>query len=142
MLAVSDAALGQSPLPALGVVRREHAQASVPNLKAPGSREALAARTPATLNAYVDPLQGLSSDELVRRALAANADLSAVRLDIERGRARLRQADFGQIRQLTSSRKPDALQIRLANGRRALALRYRLNSAENVSGALISRGLN
>jgi hypothetical protein len=92
VLAVSDAALGQSPLPALGVVRREHAQASVPNLKAPGSQDALAARTLVTLSSYLDPVQGSSSDELVRRALAANAELSAVRLDIERGRARLRQA--------------------------------------------------
>jgi cobalt-zinc-cadmium efflux system outer membrane protein len=92
VLAGSNAALGQIPLPALGVVRREHAEASVPNLKAPGSQDALAARRPATLNAYLDPVQGLSSDELVRRALTANAELSAVRLDIERGRARLRQA--------------------------------------------------
>ncbi|MCI0489296.1 MAG: TolC family protein [Blastocatellia bacterium] len=41
---------------------------------------------------YLDPLQGVSSDDLIRRALAANADLIATRLDIERARARLRQA--------------------------------------------------
>ncbi len=41
---------------------------------------------------YFDPLQGASSSELVNRALTSNADLSATRLDIERGRARLRQA--------------------------------------------------
>jgi cobalt-zinc-cadmium efflux system outer membrane protein len=46
----------------------------------------------------------MTADDLVRHALAANADLAAARLDIERRRARLRQAglrpnptlDFGQ----------------------------------------------
>ena len=41
---------------------------------------------------YVDPVQGASSSDLVRRALAANAELAATRLDVERGRARLQQA--------------------------------------------------
>lgn len=41
---------------------------------------------------YVDPLQGASSDDLVRRALASNAEIAATRLDIERARARVRQA--------------------------------------------------
>jgi len=41
---------------------------------------------------YFDPLQGASSSELVNRALTSNAELSATRLDIDRGRARLRQA--------------------------------------------------
>jgi cobalt-zinc-cadmium efflux system outer membrane protein len=41
---------------------------------------------------YFDPLQGASSTDLVRRALASNAELSAARLDIERARARLQQA--------------------------------------------------
>lgn len=45
-----------------------------------------------TLSIYTDPVQGASSNDLVRRALSSNAELSAVRLDIERGRARLRQA--------------------------------------------------
>jgi cobalt-zinc-cadmium efflux system outer membrane protein len=79
-------------LPALGVVRREQAESSIQHLKVPGSQDAIAARTLATFHAYLDPMQGSSSDELVRRALMANAELSAVRLDIERGRARLRQA--------------------------------------------------
>ena len=38
------------------------------------------------------PSQGISSDELIRRALASNAELAAARLDIERARARLRQS--------------------------------------------------
>ena len=41
---------------------------------------------------YFDPVQGASSNDLVRRALASNAELAAVRLDIGRARARLRQA--------------------------------------------------
>lgn len=41
---------------------------------------------------YFDPLQGSSSIDLVRRALASNGELAAARLDIERARARLRQA--------------------------------------------------
>src|SRR5499426_160728 len=42
--------------------------------------------------AYVDPIQGSSSIDLVRRALSANAQLAATRLEIDRARARLRQA--------------------------------------------------
>src|SRR5262245_30350800 len=41
---------------------------------------------------YVDPIQGSSSIDLVRRALASNAQLAATRLEIDRARARLRQA--------------------------------------------------
>lgn len=46
------------------------------------------------VESYFDPVQGTSSNELVRRALIANAELSAARLEIERGRARLRQASL------------------------------------------------
>ena len=41
---------------------------------------------------YFDPVQGASSNDLVRRALASNAELAAARLEIERARARLSQA--------------------------------------------------
>ena len=41
---------------------------------------------------YLDPMQGASSIDLVRRALASNAELGAARLDLDRARARLRQA--------------------------------------------------
>jgi outer membrane protein, heavy metal efflux system len=41
---------------------------------------------------YVDPVQGSSSIDLVRRALTSNAQLAASRLEIDRARARLRQA--------------------------------------------------
>jgi cobalt-zinc-cadmium efflux system outer membrane protein len=45
-----------------------------------------------TISRYVDLTQGASSDGLVSRALASNAYLAAIRLDVERARARLRQA--------------------------------------------------
>lgn len=45
-----------------------------------------------TVSRYFDPLQGSSSNDLVRRALTTNGELTAARLDIERARARLRQA--------------------------------------------------
>lgn len=41
---------------------------------------------------YYDPLQGESSVDLVRRALLSNGELAAARLEINRARARLRQA--------------------------------------------------
>ncbi|HZF41601.1 MAG TPA: TolC family protein [Blastocatellia bacterium] len=41
---------------------------------------------------YVDPIQGSSSIDLVRRALTSNAQLAATRLEIDRASARLRQA--------------------------------------------------
>ena len=44
------------------------------------------------LRSYFDPAQGASSTDLVRRALQSNGELAAARLDIERARARLRQA--------------------------------------------------
>ena len=45
-----------------------------------------------TISPYFDPVQGASANEIVRRALAANGELAAARLEIERARARLRQA--------------------------------------------------
>ncbi len=45
-----------------------------------------------SVSLYFDPLEGSASIDLVRRALASNGELVAARLDIERGRARLRQA--------------------------------------------------
>lgn len=44
------------------------------------------------LERYFDPLQGTSSRDLVQRALASNGELAAARIEIERARARLRQA--------------------------------------------------
>lgn len=65
-----------------------------------------------TVALYFDPQQGASSDDLVRRALSANGELAAARLEVARARARLRQAglrpnptvDFEQTTgQLTST---------------------------------------
>ncbi|HST20692.1 MAG TPA: TolC family protein [Blastocatellia bacterium] len=45
-----------------------------------------------TASRYVDPAQGASSNDLIRRALTSNAEFAAARLDIERARARVHQA--------------------------------------------------
>ena len=44
--------------------------------------------------AYVDPIQGLSSIDLARRALTSNTQIAATRLEIDRARARVRQAEL------------------------------------------------
>jgi cobalt-zinc-cadmium efflux system outer membrane protein len=44
-----------------------------------------------TIN-YADPSQGASSADLISRALQSNTELAAIRLDLERAKARLRQA--------------------------------------------------
>src|SRR5262245_50323807 len=44
------------------------------------------------IRSYFDPVQGVSANETVRRALATNGELAAARLEIEQARARLRQA--------------------------------------------------
>ena len=46
----------------------------------------------AIVNRYYDPLQGEWSADLIRRALLSNRELAAARLEINRARARLRQA--------------------------------------------------
>ena len=64
---------------------------SIDNLNAAATRLPSRAISP-TVALYFDPLQGLSSDDLVRRALTANGELAAARLEATRARARLRQA--------------------------------------------------
>jgi cobalt-zinc-cadmium efflux system outer membrane protein len=44
------------------------------------------------LAAYFDPIQGVSSNDIINRALTANAEITAARHGVERARARLRQA--------------------------------------------------
>ena len=87
--------LGQEGQPSQGVVKKaESPPSSVPlaavltegNIEPSGS----------LVNRYADPTQGASSDDLVRRALTSNAELAAVRLEIERARARVRQAGLRQ----------------------------------------------
>jgi outer membrane protein, heavy metal efflux system len=79
---------GQEPSAREGVVSR-----NVTTPATAANRDTIIATTkPETLNRYFDHSQGISSDELIRRALASNAEMAAARLDIDRARARLRQA--------------------------------------------------
>jgi outer membrane protein, heavy metal efflux system len=87
-LAASTAGYGQVPADGGG---------SNSGKDSPGSAvEVRVADTPSApenwIAGYVDPIQGSSSTDLVRRALSSNAELAAVRLEIDRARARLRQA--------------------------------------------------
>ncbi|MER3631845.1 MAG: hypothetical protein C4325_06530, partial [Blastocatellia bacterium] len=45
-----------------------------------------------TVALYFDPQQGSSSDDLIKLSLTSSRELAAARLDIDRARARLRQA--------------------------------------------------
>jgi len=56
------------------------------------AQETLPTNQSLLLRSYFDPVQGASANEIVRRALAANGELAAARMEIERARARLRQA--------------------------------------------------
>lgn len=62
----------------------------------PGEKTTVAAATITPLERrnepFIDPLQGASATDLVRRALSSNAELAAARLEIDRARARLQQA--------------------------------------------------
>ncbi len=79
------AALAQGDLGAAGAVASTAGPARPPT---PG----VAPPAGSAVRLYYDPLQGASSTDLVRRALQSNGELAAARLDIERARARLRQA--------------------------------------------------
>lgn len=82
-------AFGQNPPSESGVV--SNVERHVPGLpKQPDVGGASPGLSATSL--YFDPLQGSSSSDLVQRALSSNPEISAVRLDIHRGRARLRQA--------------------------------------------------
>ena len=65
---------------------------AVSNDRTSAATESVSSSVTPMLARYFDPVQGASSNDLVRRALASNGELAAVRLDIERARARLRQA--------------------------------------------------
>jgi cobalt-zinc-cadmium efflux system outer membrane protein len=83
---------GQEPPATAGIVSR----ATDIGLRRTHENHASSAENAGTLNTtlrlYVYAVQGASSDDLVRRALSTNSDLNAARLDIERARARVRQA--------------------------------------------------
>ncbi len=87
VLMFSSSALSQQP-----VVTSELKIADTPAADL-NTGKSLANSFPSTIvSRYFDPLQGTSSIDLVRRALTTNGELTAARLDIERARARLRQA--------------------------------------------------
>ncbi len=82
LIALPRYVAGQSTSAESGVVVAQSPQQSAATVPVPGS----------ILSTYVDPLQGASSSDLVRRALTLNTELAAARLDVERARGRLRQA--------------------------------------------------
>jgi hypothetical protein len=84
VFATASIAVGQGPPDPNGVVSRVDE-----------SRPSTAVTAPAVntnLSLYFDPLEGHSSEDLVRRAVTSNTELAAARLEIERGRARLTQS--------------------------------------------------
>lgn len=75
-------ARSESALPPIVISRSSATTETATPLQPVGSVAAL----------YLDPLQGATSSDIVQRALTSNVELSAARLDVERGRARLRQS--------------------------------------------------
>ena len=72
-----------------GAATKRAPSKTISELRSPDTTSPAESRS---VDPYFDPVQGASSNEIVRRALAANGELVAVRLEIERARARLRQA--------------------------------------------------
>jgi outer membrane protein TolC len=90
--AASITAVAQSP-PGAGALARGEAAALNMAEATTDAFSASESRNISPLVAlYFDPAQGVSSNEVMRRALASNGELAAARLEIERARARLRQA--------------------------------------------------
>ena len=88
-LLVSTSAFGQKPIVVSEVKTPD---SSSLNLDARASDISASVAARSAVNRYFDPLQGTSSTDLVRRALTTNGELLAARLDIEKARARMRQA--------------------------------------------------
>lgn len=88
ILATSIIARAQSSASETGIV----ALTKSPRLRTPEMPGTGSNGMSTSLGRYVDPLQGASSNDLVRRALASNAEIAATRFDVERARARIRQA--------------------------------------------------
>jgi cobalt-zinc-cadmium efflux system outer membrane protein len=91
-LAAANAAFGQDLSSERGLVPDGGQRRVSGLLKPPDPGATSHASSASTASLYFDPSQGSSSSDLVRRALAFNSELAAIRLDIERGRARVRQA--------------------------------------------------
>lgn len=91
--AATATAVAQSPPGAGGALARGEAAAlNMPNAATDALNASESRNISPLVALYFDPAQGASSNEVVRRALASNGELAAVRLEIERARARLRQA--------------------------------------------------
>src|SRR5262245_3446238 len=87
-LATSDIGYGQVPITSAAPSSGKNMPSSIA-----GVRATRVSGAPENWTAsYVDPVQGSSSIDLVRRTLRSNAQLAATRLDVDRARARLRQA--------------------------------------------------
>jgi len=70
-----------------GIVSRQRAlESSLPLRPEPE------ANASSITQAYFDAAQGISSTDIIRRALASNSELAAARLEIDRARARFQQA--------------------------------------------------
>ncbi len=93
-LLVPSVCLGQTAALGPPVVEPEDGRARSVRVSGPGVQTAAIDRAPEPPRsaAYIDQTGGASAADLVRKAYAANAELAAVRLDIERARARRRQA--------------------------------------------------
>ena len=79
-------------LPGITAGQSTSSENGVALLKSTQQNNTIVASVSSALAAYVDPIQGTSSSDLIRRALTSNAELAAVRLDVERARARLQQS--------------------------------------------------
>ena len=84
-------AYGQRPSTKEGIVSRDTGRRT-PQPHDYDALAAIAGPSGTTNGRYVNSVQGASSDDLVRRALTMNTELAAARLDIEKARARVRQA--------------------------------------------------
>ena len=79
-------------LPGYVVGQSTSAERSVVLHKSTEQTAAIITSQSSVLSVYVDPLQGASSSDLVRRALSLNTELAAARFEVERAGGRLRQA--------------------------------------------------
>lgn len=76
-----------------GVVLREGANHAISSGRLPAFASTVStANESSALSRYFDPAQGVSSRELINRAIASNPEMAAARLEIARARARLIQS--------------------------------------------------
>jgi cobalt-zinc-cadmium efflux system outer membrane protein len=76
----------------IAIAARDHSPENILTKNDPNGLDSRPGESSATSSRYFDALQGVSSNDLVRRALVSNGELAAARIEIERARARLLQA--------------------------------------------------